>query len=154
MVKNGKIIAVNRVSQHNVGADVSEFVGDAVKLVNAVGLLIDGHDERERGRQVFERWLQGNLVEIIEKHFGGRGAAIHDNKIGFLQRTNHGVQSARVGQIQKLHVVAVKTFQRGIFVVAVAGDKFDVFVFEVLDEIDGKETFADTALAVRSEERR
>jgi hypothetical protein len=44
----------------------------------------------------------------------------------------------------------VKAFQRGIFVVAVAGDKFDVLVFEVLDEIDGKKTFADTALAVKN----
>src|SRR5208282_6692304 len=151
MVKNGKIIAVNRVSQHNVGADVFEFVGDAVKLVNAVGLLIDGHDERERGGQVFERWLQGNLVEIIEKHLGGRGAAVHDDEIGFFQRANHGVQAARMSQIQKLHVVAVEAFQRGIFVVAVAGDKFDVFVLEVLDEVDGKETFADTALAVKNQ---
>jgi hypothetical protein len=32
MVKNGKIIAVNRVSQYNVGANIFEFVGDAVKL--------------------------------------------------------------------------------------------------------------------------
>jgi hypothetical protein len=56
-----------------------------------------------------------------------------------------------MGQIQKLHVVAVKAFQRGIFIVAVAGDKFDVLVLEVLDEIDGKETFADTALAVKNQ---
>jgi hypothetical protein len=54
-----------------------------------------------------------------------------------------------MGQIQKLHVVTVKAFQRGIFVVAVADDKGDIFVFEVLDEVDGKETFADTALAVK-----
>jgi hypothetical protein len=55
-----------------------------------------------------------------------------------------------MGQIQKLHVIAVKAFQRGIFVVTVAGGKFEVLVFEVLDEVDGKETFADTALAVKN----
>ena len=55
--KKGEAVAVNRVSQHNVGADIFEFVSDAIKLVNAVRLLIDGHDERERGGQVFERWL-------------------------------------------------------------------------------------------------
>jgi hypothetical protein len=43
----------------------------------------------------------------------------------------------------------MKAFQRGIFVVAVAGGELDVFVFEVLDEVDGKETFADTSLAVK-----
>ena len=71
---------------------------------------------------------QINLVEIIKKHFGGRRAAVHDHEIGFVQRANHGVQSARMGQIQKFHVVAVKAFQRGIFVVAVAGDVNWIFL--------------------------
>jgi hypothetical protein len=43
----------------------------------------------------------------------------------------------------------VKPFQGRVFVIAVAGDKLDFFVFKVLDEVDGKETFADTALAVK-----
>jgi hypothetical protein len=43
----------------------------------------------------------------------------------------------------------MKAFQRGIFIVTVTGEKLDFFVFEVLDEVDGKETFADTALAVK-----
>jgi hypothetical protein len=56
-----------------------------------------------------------------------------------------------MGQIQKLHIVAMKAFQRGIFVVAVAGGKLDIFVFKVLDEVDGKETFADTSLAIKNQ---
>jgi hypothetical protein len=42
----------------------------------------------------------------------------------------------------------MKAFQGGIFVVAVAGGKWNVSVFEVLDEVDGEETFADTAFAI------
>jgi hypothetical protein len=44
----------------------------------------------------------------------------------------------------------MKAFQGGVFVVAVAGGKRDIFVFEVLDEIDGEETFAHTALAIKN----
>ena len=53
-------------------------------------------------------------------------------------------------QVQK-RGVAMKAFQRGIFIVTVTGEKLDFFVFEVLDEIDGKKTFADSALAVKDQ---
>jgi hypothetical protein len=42
----------------------------------------------------------------------------------------------------------MKPFQCGVFIVAIAGSVRDVFVLEILDEVDGKETFADTALAI------
>jgi hypothetical protein len=151
MIENGKIVAVNSVPQHDVGTGIGEFVRDAFELVNAVGLLIDGHKERERRRQCFKRRRQVNLVKIIEEHFGGRRTAVHDHQIAFIKCANHGIESARVGQIQKLNVVAVEAFQSGIFIVAITGGKFDVLVFEVLDEVDGKETFADTALAVKNQ---
>ena len=46
----------------------------------------------------------------------------------------------------------MKPFQGGVFVVAVTGGVRDVFVFKILDEVDGKEAFADTALAVEDED--
>jgi hypothetical protein len=55
-----------------------------------------------------------------------------------------------MSQFQKFNF-AVKPFQGRVFVIAVAGDKLDFFVFKVLDEVDGKETFADTALAIQNE---
>jgi len=45
----------------------------------------------------------------------------------------------------------MKPLERRIFVVAVNGGVGDAFVLEVLDEIDGEETFADAAFAVENE---
>ena len=44
----------------------------------------------------------------------------------------------------------MKPFQGGIFIIAVAGDVEGIFILEKLDEIDGKETFADTTLAIEN----
>ena len=45
----------------------------------------------------------------------------------------------------------MKPFQRRVFVVAVNRDMGDALVFEELDEIDGEETFADAAFAIKDE---
>ena len=42
----------------------------------------------------------------------------------------------------------METLQCRIFVVGVNGDVGDAVVFEILDKIDGKKTFADAALAI------
>jgi hypothetical protein len=45
----------------------------------------------------------------------------------------------------------MKPLQRRIFVVAINRDVRDAFVFEELNEVDGEETFADTAFAIEYE---
>jgi hypothetical protein len=56
-----------------------------------------------------------------------------------------------MSQVQESHFLAMKTFQGGIFIITVAGGERDIFVFEVLDEVDGEETFADTPLAIKDQ---
>ena len=43
----------------------------------------------------------------------------------------------------------MKTLQSGILIVAINGDVSDVPVFEILNEVDGEETFAHSALAIK-----
>jgi len=57
-------------------------------------------------------------------------------------------QGHAVAQIEKPRV-RMKPFQGRVLVVAVNRDMGDALVFEELDEIDGKETFADAAFAIR-----
>jgi len=45
----------------------------------------------------------------------------------------------------------MKPFQRRVLVVTVNRDMDDALVFEKLDEIDGEETFADAAFAIKDE---
>ena len=59
-------------------------------------------------------------------------------------------ETAPVGQINEAGV-GMEAIQRRVFVVAVNGDVLDALVFQVLDKIDGEETFADTAFAVEDE---
>src|SRR5207247_9729845 len=81
------------------------------------------------------------------KQLAGRRAAIHNNEIRLLRRTENNVGLAPVCQIHELRV-SVKTLQRRILVVAINSDVSDVLVFEILNEVDGKETFAHAALTI------
>ena len=76
--------------------------------------------------------------------------AIHDDQIRLLQRGEDGVHLATVRQVEETGL-RVESLQRGILVVAVDGDMGDPFVLEELDEVDGKEAFADTAFAIEDE---
>ena len=108
--------------------------------------LIHGNDKGQRGGQGLQRrHPQVNLVEVIEKYLGGGRATVHHHEISFVERAEHGIQSAGLGQIRQFNGFAVKPFQRRVFIVAVAGRGRMFLLFEILDEIDGKETFADTA---------
>jgi predicted nuclease of restriction endonuclease-like (RecB) superfamily len=60
------------------------------------------------------------------------------------------VEFTSVAQIEKPRV-GMKPFQRRIFVVAVNRDMDDALVFQKLDKIDGEETFAHAAFAVKNE---
>ena len=98
---------------------------------------------RQHGGQV-------NLGEVINEQVGGRGAAIHDDQIRFLQRGENAVEFTAVVQIEK-PCVGMKPLQRRILVVAINRDVGDALVFEELDEVDGEEAFADAAFAIEDE---
>jgi hypothetical protein len=75
---------------------------------------------------------------------------IHHDQIGFGQGDESAVEDAAVVQVEK-QGFGMKPFQRRVFVVAVNRDMSNALVLEELDIIDGKETFADTPLAVKDE---
>ena len=91
-----------------------------------------------------------NLSEVFNEQVRGRGAAIHNNQIRCLQRGEDPVEFSAVVQIEKLRV-RVKPLQRRILVVGINRDVGDALVLEELDEVDGEETFADTAFAIEDE---
>ena len=147
---NGEAVAVRGIANDNVIATVFEFIGHSLNLINAVRFVIHRHDQRELGVIRREHRWQINFVEKINKQVGGCGAAIHDDQIGLCQCRKNGVKIMPFAQIEKPRV-GMKPFQRRVLVVAVNRDMSDALVFEELDEIDGKETFADAAFAIKDE---
>ena len=148
--KNGEAVAVRGVANDNVIAPVFEFIGHSLNLINAVRFVIHRHDQGELGVKRCQHGWQINFVEKINKQVGGCGAAIHDDQICLCQRGKNGVKVTPFAQIEKPRV-GMKPFQRRVLVVAVNRDMGDALVFEELDEIDGEETFADAAFAIKDE---
>ena len=145
-----KAVAMRRVADHDVVALLAELIGQALNLINAVRFVSHRQDECERCAHRRQDGGQVNLGEVINKQVGGRGAAIHDNEAGVLQRGEDAVEFPAVVQIQKPGV-RMKPFQRRVFIVGINRDVGDALVLEKLDEIDGEEAFADTAFAVEDE---
>jgi len=148
--KNGEAVAVRGVANDNVIAPIFEFIGHSLNLIHAVRFVIHRHNQGELGVKRCQHGGQINFVEKINKQVGGCGAAIHDDQICLCQRGKNGVEVAPFAQIEKPRV-GVKSFQRRVLVVAVNRDVGDALVFEELDEIDGEETFADAAFAIKDE---
>ena len=140
-------VAMRRVADHDVAARSAELVGQALHLVHAVQFVIHRHHQCQNRAERLEHNGGFNFDEVIEKQLAGRRAAIHNNEVRPLQRTENAVNLAPVCQIQELGV-RVKPLQSRTLVVAINGDVSDVPVFEILNEVDGEEAFAHTALAV------
>ena len=92
--------------------------------------------------------MQINFIEIIEEHLGGRRAAIHDDEIGFFQRAESWRPGRADGTNPKTRRRHESVSTWNFRCRSHRRRELDVFVLEVLDEVDGKETFADTALAI------
>ncbi len=148
--KNGETVTVCGVANDNVIAPVFEFIGHSLNLIHAVGFVIHRHDQGELGIKRCQHGWQIYFVEKINKQVGGCGAAIYDDQICFCQRCKYGVEVAPFAQIKKPRV-GMKPFQRRVLVVAVNRDMGNALVFEILDEVDGEEAFANAAFAVKDE---
>ena len=148
--KNGEAVTVRSVANDNVIATVFEFIGHSLNLIHAVRFVIHRHDQGELGVKRGKHGVQINFVEKINKQVGGCGAAIHDDQIRFSESGKNGIEVTAFAQIEKPRV-GMKPFQGRVLVVAVNRDMGDALVFEELDEIDGKETFADAAFAIKDE---
>ena len=148
--REGTAVTVRGVANHDVVALFTELFRQPLDLIHAVGFVVHRHDQCEFYSERRKHGRQINLGKIINEQVGGGGAAIHDHQIGFCQCVKKAVEFTSVAQIKKSRV-GMKPFQRRIFVVAVNRDMGDALVFEELDEIDGKETFADAAFAVKDE---
>src|SRR5208283_4577365 len=70
LVVNSESVIVNLVAEHNIRTSVSELGHQPLKLVNAVGFVVYRNDDGQDGGQILKRWLQINLIKVIEKHLG------------------------------------------------------------------------------------
>ena len=148
--KDREAVAMRGVADHDVVALFSEFFRESLDLIHAVGFVVHRHDQCEACPKRRKHGRQIDLAKIIYEQVGGCGAAIHDDQIGFCQCGKKVVEFTPVAQIEKPRV-GMKPLQRRIFVVAVNRDMDDALVFQELDIIDGEETFADAAFAVKDE---
>ena len=148
--KDRETVAVRRVADDNVVALVSELVREPLDLFYTVRLVIHRHDERELCAERGQHGEQVNFGEEFNKQVGGRGTAVHDDQICLFQSGEDAVERAAFGQVQEAGV-GMKPFQRRVLVVAVNRDMGNALVFEILDEVDGEEAFANAAFAVKDE---
>jgi len=148
--KDGETVTVRGIANDNVIAPVFEFIGHSLNLINAVRFVVHRHDQGEFGVKRSKHGGQINFVEKINKQVGGCGAAIHDDQIRFSESGKNGVEVTSFAQIEKPRV-GMKPFQGRVLIVAVNRDMGDALVFEELDEIDGEETFANAAFAIKDE---
>src|SRR5205814_8562932 len=68
----------------------------------------------------------------------------------FVRRAEHRVERARICEVEKLGI-RMEPLEGRVLVVAVESDVSNLMVFEVLDEVDGEEAFADSAFAIEDE---
>ena len=61
--------------------------------------MIDGHDERQLDAERLQCRAQINLVEVIKKYLGRSRATVNHDEFSFLERPQHRVEAARLGQI-------------------------------------------------------
>src|SRR5439155_9817267 len=138
---------MRRVSDHDVAASSAELIGQALHLVHAVQFVVHRHHQCQNRTEHLEHSRGFNFTEVFEKQLAGRSPTIHNHEIGPLQRTENAVELALVCDVEELHV-SVKSLQSRILVVAINRDVGDALVFEELDEVDGKEAFANAAFAI------
>ena len=148
--KNGETVTVRGIANDNVIAPVFEFIGHSLNLINAVRFVVHRHDQGEFCTERGQHGEQVNFAEEFNEQVGGRGTAVHNDKICLFQRGEDAVERASFGQVQETGV-GMKPFQRRVLVVAVNRDVGNALVFEILDEVDGEEAFTNAAFAVKDE---
>lgn len=127
-----------------------DALGHDLNLFDAVRLVVDGGNDRQRGIELAESIEHVHLREEIEKDVGRGGTAVHDNQGVRVQFRKQFVNRSGLGQVNERHV-RVEPFQRRVFVVGVYGQMRRGTILQILDEIDSEETFPDAALAVENQ---
>ena len=142
---------MNRSADDEVSATVTQFLDQPLNLFDAVQFCTHGHGKGESRVQAGQQRRQVSTGEKVQKQVRRSGPTIDNDQIGFIQGLDHRVKSARTGQVEETRL-GMKPLERRVFVVAVESRVRELPVFEVLDEIDGEETFAHAALAVEDED--
>src|SRR5262245_2773750 len=135
------------IANHDIAAGLSKLVGEPLHLVHAVQLVVYGHDERERCAECRNNGGQVDLVEVIEKQIGRSGAAIDNNQVRLLHRSENAIEFAAIVEVEEKRF-GMEPLQGRILVVAVDGDMGHAFVLEELDEIHSEETLTNASFAV------
>ena len=121
-----------------------------LNLINAVQFMIDRAGNGQARVEAFEDGRHFCFVEVIQEDTGGRRSAIHHHDVAFEERVHHAVYVRRMVGVNETDF-RMEPFEGRVFVITVEGRMADMAVFEVLDEVDGEEAFADAAFAVEDE---
>jgi len=149
-VKEFKAFAVGGIANDDIVALLAELVGEPLHLIHAVGFMVDGHDQSQSGTESVQHGGEIDQREVVNERIGGRSTTVHDDEAGFFQGGEERIWPLRFVELDEGRF-GMEAGERGVFVVAVKDGMGNGLVFEILDEVDGKETFADTAFAVEDE---
>lgn len=146
------MLTVDLIADHYVITTVSEGTGDHADLLDTVGLVVDGH---HHGQPCLERSenVQGiHFPKVAKDKIRRRGSTVDDDRFCFLYQSNKEIEAPWKRHINEIGV-AVKAFESRIFVVGIHRPMREAEVFVMLDEVDCKGAFADTAFAVHYQDK-